>query len=201
MQHRKSRFAFAVLLTLFAGRAAFSSDAKLVQFAGEVERGHEFRQPIGHGLVFALIPETGNPGAQSGWTITVSPEHPPESSDCRDLAWVVMPPYRSYNQRYLNNTYGMTAKDAVEMSPRSFNFVLNCQDYRVEGERVNILLWPYSHSQREQDDALAKLGSSPQGQGKLWIDKSRVGKAARDIEGVNYGSIAWIRFHVEIRFP
>ena len=87
------------------------------------------------------------------------------------------------------------------MSPRDFNFVLNCQDYQVEGARVDILLWPYSHSQKEQDEALAKLGSSPQGQGKMWIDKWKIGKAAREIDGVNYGSIDWIQFHVEIRFP
>jgi hypothetical protein len=166
-----------------------------------VARDHAFRRPIGHGLVFALIPEAGNPGAQNGWTITISAKRPPEISDCADFAWVVMPPYRFYNHRYLSNTYGTTAKQALAISPRSFNFVLNCQDYQVERARVDILLWPYAHSKTEQEEAIAQLGSSPQGQGKLWIDKSRIGKAAREIEGVNYGSIDWIQFHVEIQFP
>jgi len=195
------RIGCAVLLALFAGGVAFSSDGKLVRFAGEVERDHEFRRPIGHGLVFALIPDRFYPGVISGWTITVSPQGPVENGECQEYSGVVMPPYRSCNPRYLSSSGCCTAEQAVRMSPRNFNFVLNCGDYQVEASRVKIVLWPGDHSDNEYNDALAKLGSSPQGHGKLWIDKSRIGKAAREIDGVNYGSLDWIQFHVEIRFP
>lgn len=199
-------FSLAIVLLLAAGERAFPAkenlgQEKLVRFTGEVARDHEFRWPIGRGLVFALIPDVDKSGAQSGWTITIAPERPPGNSDCRDFAWVVMPPYRSYNHRYLNNTYGTTAKEAVEMSPRNFNFVLNCADYQVEAARVRKVLWRGNESDEEYNDTLAKLGSSPQGHGKLWIDKSKISPAVREIEGVNYGSIDWIQFHVEIRFP
>ncbi len=191
----------AIPLALLAAATAYASGDKLVRFAGEVSRGREFRRPIGRGLIFVLVPDNSYPGIISGWTITVSPERPQEEPDCTDYAWVVMPPYRSSNARYLSTSYATQAEEAVAWSPRSFNFVLNCRDYEVESARVNIVLWPYSHSNNERDDALAKLGTSQQGKGNLWIDKSRIGKAAREVDGVNHGSIDWIQFHVEIRFP
>lgn len=206
MRNRPGRISFVVLLALTASGAAFSaedklSQDKLIRFEGEVSRDHEFRRPIGQGLVFALIPERSYPGVISGWTITVSPAAPAGNAACQEYAWVVMPPYRSYNPRYLSNSYGTTAAVAVQISPRNFSFVLNCGDYQVEASRVNIVLWPGDHTDKDYNDALAKLGSSPQGHGKLWIDDAKTGRAAKGVDGVNYGSIDWIRFHVEIQFP
>ena len=194
-------FGSAVLLALIAGVTASSSDAKLIRFSGEVARDHEFRRPIGHGLVFALVSDKSEPGAISGWTITIAPEAKQDHADSNDFAWVVMPPYRSSNSRYLSTTYGTTAKEAVGWSPRDFNFVLNCHDYQAEGARLDIALWPYSYSKQQQHDALAMLGTSAQGRGKMWIDKSKIRQAALAINGLNYGSIDWIQFHVEIQFP
>jgi hypothetical protein len=201
MQILAGRLELAVMLVLTAGVTAFSSDSKRVRFSGEVAHDHEFRRPIGHGLVFVLVPDNSYPGAISGWTITIAPEAKQDHTDCSDFAWVVMPPYRSYNSRYLSTTYGTTAKEAVGWSPRDFNFVLNCQDYQAEGAHVDIALWPYSYSKKQQDDALAMLGTSSQGRGKMWIDKSKIRQAALAVNGVNYGSIDWIQFHVEIQFP
>ena len=96
MQCTPGRFGVVVLLALATSGTTVSAETKLpqdklVRFAGEVARGHEFRRPIGHGLVAA-------------------------------------------------------------------------------GRRQV-------------------------------VDRSKISPAARDIESVNYGSIDWIRFHVEIRFP
>jgi hypothetical protein len=112
-----------------------------------------------------------------------------------------MPPYRDYNQRYLNTTYGTMAWQAIAMSPREFSFVLNSEDCRAEAAWVSALLFSNAPPEKEFAEARAKLGSSPRGRGNLWIDKSKISRAAHAIDGVNYGSIDWIQFHVEIRFP
>lgn len=201
-----SRYSLVLLLAFTAGGADLSTDDKvskdkLLRFAGEVARGHEFRRLIGHGLVFALIPDGFDQTVPGGWTITIAPDKLASNPECRDFVWVLTPPYRGYNQRYLTGSYEITSWQAVQMSPRKFNFVLNCMDYEIEAARVRTALWPYSYSKQQQDDALSKLGTSPQARGKLWIDKSKISRAALAINGLNYGSIDWIQFHVEIQFP
>lgn len=50
-------------------------------------------------------------------------------------------------------------------------------------------------------DAEAKMGTSPQGHGKLWVLDYKISAAPADIDGKNYGQIDWMRFRVEIQFP
>jgi hypothetical protein len=206
MHSSLGRIRFIALLALSASGAAPSREDKPtpdkpVRFTGELARGHEFRRSIGQGLIFALSPDSSDPSEAGGWTITIAPEKPAGNAACKDFAWVVMPPYRDYNQRYLNTTYGTMAWQAIAMSPREFSFVLNSEDCRAEAAWVSALLFSNAPPEKEFAEARAKLGSSPRGRGNLWIDKSKISRAAHAIDGVNYGSIDWIQFHVEIRFP
>jgi hypothetical protein len=184
-------------LALCAGLSA-EVKPEVVRFQTEVRSGEHFRARIGHGLELGLDP-TGD-----GWTIRVSPITVAEPG-CEDFSWVINPPFRAYNDLYLNPSYGMTAQDAVERSPREFKFVLNCAACKREDTFVRRLIESspigMARSQKQVDEAYAKLGTSPHGEGKLWVLRYKLSRAPEDIDGKNYGRIDWILFRVEIRFP
>jgi hypothetical protein len=190
----------AILFVLISAAASPLAGKKedIVRFQSDLSRGHNFHEPIGHGLVLILA-STGD-----GWDIRVSPQTAGER-ECEDFTWVVNPPFRNYNALYLNSSYGMTAQDAVDESPREFNFVLSCAGYKRESTFVRRLIEStpagFQHSEKQIAEAQAKLGTSPQGHGNLWILDYEISPAPKDIEGKNYGQIDWIRFRVEIRFP
>jgi hypothetical protein len=190
----------AVASLLVCAAAILPAEAKdeIVRFQSEISRGHNFRQPIGHGLVLVLA------AGDDGWTIGVSPQTVTER-ECGDFAGVVNTPFRNYNALYLNVSYGMTAQDAVEDSPREFNFVLSCAGLKRESTFVDRLIMSspagMQPTEKQVAEAEAKMGTSPQGHGKLWILDHKVSAAPEDIDGKNYGQIDWIRFRVEIRFP
>lgn len=184
------------LLSLAAGAQRDS-----LTFSGEVSLGQTFRKNIGHGLDFVLKPSTEAPGKITGWTIEVSPRTPLSNSRCIDYVWVVTPPYRSYNTRYLDTSYGTTAQEAVRTSPRDFRFVLNCADFETESKRVEIILWRYNYSQKDADKALAELGTSPLGKGSVWIEDYKIRPGEESAGTAEVGVIDWIKFRVEIKFP
>ena len=162
--------------------------AQAICFSGEVSVGEEFRKTLNAELEFVLKPS---------WNIAVARR--PES-DCGDFANVVNPPYRAHRSLYIDMSYGWTAEDEVATSPREFDFVTTCADYRRESERLTIVLWPYAASPQKYEAALAKLGSSPLGKGRLWITDSKISHAD-DTPDEKPGKIQWMRFSVEIRLP
>jgi len=169
-------------------------------FTGEASEGKSFRKDIGHGLDFVLTPASMG-GGITGWTIEISPQGKPSDPECGDFVWVVTPPYHSYNDRYIDTSYGTTAQEAVHISPREFNFVLVCKDYLKENERVERVLGSYSYSKQEVDEAMAMLGTSPLGKGRMWIEDSKITPGHDSGTGEGLGAIHWIKFKVEIKFP
>jgi hypothetical protein len=159
-------------------------------FSAELINGQDFHKALNDDLEFTLT---------NGWTIGVIPTH--KEGNCDEFAHLVNAPYRAHNQLYIDTSYGWTAEDEVLDSPREFRFVTNCTDYRVESERLALVLWPYTaKSELEYNKALADLGSSPLGTGRLWITGSRISHSA-DTPDDKRGTIEWIRFTVEIRLP
>ena len=118
---------------------AGAAQDKTVRFWGEVAQGLEFRKSIGRGLDFVLKPDTMGAGI-TGWTIQVSPHGNPPDPKCTDYLWVVTPPFRFWNHRYLSTEYANTAQEAVSFSPREFNFVLNCEDFLKERRQLDLVL-------------------------------------------------------------
>ena len=191
--------AYIVLLSTLFALPGHAQD-RTIRFTGQLKRGETFRKEINNDLAFVLVPNSTDPGAISGWTITVSPrgDHPKE---CDEFVWVVTQPYRGYNASYLDTSYGTTAEEAVKFSPREFNFVLNCSDYQVEEERVNRLLWSYNYTEAQVQEAQEKLGTSPQGSGRLWIRDYKISPAPKPAGDKNLGQIDSITFEVEIELP
>ncbi len=192
----------AILWLICAVLASPSGGAGVnrISFSGEVSQGQTFRKSIGHGLEFVLMPVSAG-GDITGWTIEVAPQGTPSDPQCNDYVWVVTPPFRFQNARYLDTEYGITAQEAVRASPREFSFVLNCADAKSEQGRLDVVLWPYSYLPRQVDEALAKLGSSPLGKGRLWIEKYRITPGRKSTAGVELGVIHWIKFKVQLEFP
>lgn len=158
-------------------------------FSGKVAAGHEFRKTLTPDLEFVLNP---------GWNIAIVPKH--AEGTCKEFASVVNSPYRAHRSLYIDMTYGWTAEDEVHASPRDFNFVTNCADYYTESERLNIVMWPYNATPQKYEEAMAKLGTSPLGRGRLWITDSKISHADDTAEEKS-GRIEWMAFTVEIKLP
>lgn len=164
-------------------------DTGAICFSGRVVNGQEFRHAINASLDFVLAP---------GWTIAIVPRQVQDK--CDEFASVVTGPQRAHRDLYIDTSYGWTAEDEMGSSPRTFSFVTNCADLAKESERLQIVLWGYGHTESEYNEALAKLGSSPLGKGRLWITGSKIthdGDTADD----KTGKIEWMEFSVEIKIP
>jgi hypothetical protein len=174
-------------------------------FEGEVSADHLFEKQFGE-LVFRLNPA----GAQSGWIIEVAPRSKmPKSNSSPDVdyVWVVNPPYRGRNTRYLDTSYGVTIKHLLESSPYDFNFVVDQQGYdeaSVLVEKATMSRPPGDHTSaediaRESDEATDRLLTRlPVSKGRLVILDSRIATAR---EAANDASIEWLKFRVSLRVP
>ena len=160
----------------------------MLRFPGEVSNGEAYQREIGAGVVLRLRP------TNTGWTIGIVPKV--QCEEYEDWASVVNPPYRGYNDLILDAAYNVKAKQAVALSPRKFSFVLTCEDYKRESGQLAIVLWPYRYSQQAVDNALAKLGTSPQGKATLTIVQSQV-SASND----GNDKIDWLKFSVAVSLP
>jgi hypothetical protein len=158
-------------------------------FSGKVSEGEEFRRALNTELDFVL---------ERGWTIAIVPKRPED--DCREFASVVNPPYSAHRPIYIDTGYGWTAEDETSDSPRKFQFVTNCADYRTESERLNIVLRPSTATPQKYKEALAKLRTSPLGNGRLWITDSKISHSG-ETPDEKLGKIEWMAFSVEIRLP
>ena len=171
-----------------------------VSFSGEVYANQTFEHEFG-ALRFRLNPQ----GASFGWNIEVAPRK--ETDPTRsEYVWVVTPPYHFGNIRYLDTSYGTKAEDAVKISPRDFNFVLDQEQFNRAADLVNLAISSHpvddhkSDAEHEKDgsDAIAAIESMSIGKGRLEIIDSRVDGSAGE-HGL--GAIEWLRFKVDLRVP
>jgi hypothetical protein len=112
--------------------------AEAICCSGKVSDGEEFRRALNADLEFVL---------KSGWTIAVVPAKP--EADCQELADVVNAPYHEHKDLFIDTSYGHTAEQEVSDSPREFRFVTNCADYRIESDRLLIVLGATPATPRE----------------------------------------------------
>ena len=180
-----------VALGCVAGAFAQGADKPVCRtgaicFSGVVSAGKEFHKDLNSELEFVLA---------GGWTIAIAPKRP--EKDCDEFASVVNAPYRAHQQLYIDTSYGWTAEEEVSTSPREFEFVTNCTDERVEAGRLSIVMWPYTATQEKYEEAMAKLGTSPLGHGRMWITGSTISHKD-DTANEKLGKIERMTFSVEI---
>ena len=171
-------------------------DCSSLKFSGELKKGQAFEKDVDSKLLFRLAPEL-HPANPQGWTIEIRSQADPK----HDYVWVATPPYRSSNPRYLDTGYGISARQAVDWSPRTFDFVLTEQDYEKLNGAVRILLWPYTYTEEEHDEAEKlwnEMLTNRTGQGRLQIVDFRLGSAGAEDE---VGWIESLKFEVELCLP
>lgn len=158
-------------------------------FSGEVQEGKEFRRTINDDLDFVL---TGGGG------IAIVPRHP-DDKNCSEFARVVTGPQRAHNDLEFDAAYDWTAEQEVETSPREFNFVTSCAEYRTAWALLQNLLWPEGDTTKLKE-ASARFGVLPTGKGRVWITDSKV---THSHDGIvpGHGVIEWMKFSVEINLP
>ena len=160
--------------------------------SGEVTSGNSFAREIGGGLIFRLVPTPGTLG--DGWDIEVVPKNGP-ADGYAEYSAIVTPPYHFYNPRYLDASYGITAREAVGISPRAFQFVESPADSQAAYEVVNSVVYA-ADWEAHKDSLAAAAAKISLGTGELKILDSRItpGKNNEDL-----GSIDWIKFEVVLR--
>lgn len=84
-----------------------------------------------------------NPG------ISIVSRHP-DGQNCDEFARVVTGPPRAHNPLELDAAYDWTAEQEVETSPREFQFVTTCADYRSAFAVLEAMLWPRNEKQFEE---------------------------------------------------
>jgi hypothetical protein len=149
--------------------------------------------------MFSLVP------SNSGWTIEINPQVV-NGNGPSEYIWVVTPPYRSSNPRYLDTTYGVSAEEAVHETPRSFNFVLTEAQYYEASRLVDLAISsrPLSDHrsqeelEKESKDAVAALMKLPVAVGQLLILDAKI-TSFRDSK--DSGSLDWIKFEAILRVP
>ena len=193
---------FAVISLFFTAAVAAPQKQKSraaeekvdVHFVGEVTRGNTFQQDIGRDLVFRLATTAGYDDI--GWKIEITPKDTPEDGPV-EFSAVATPPYRTYNARYLETSYGNTAKQAVAMTPRVFYFVQSEDDEHRAEECLNAAIYPTNVSDEEKVRVVQEQREIALGKGELRILKSRVGHSKTLTDA---GTIDWLRFEVDIEF-
>ncbi len=176
-----------------ASASASSSDPDEVRFTGEVTHEQPFARDVGHNLTFRLTPATADEGG--GWVIEMLPPVEP-SDDPIEFAAIATPPYHSYNDRYLAAAFGYSAKEAVQVTTRKFNFVQSVTDEHLADEVVNAALYPSTVGEADKSRIAAESAALKLGTGQLRILHSRItqGKAGSP------DTIAWVKFEVVLNF-
>lgn len=107
-----------------------------VSFGGEARAGQEWRQALGAGWVFRVLPIKGAGEDASGWDLVVDRE---VGAGFPDALLLATPPYRSVDEHEVATTFGLRAQDAVGWNPRDFHFLTTAEGLR-EGQRLFALL-------------------------------------------------------------
>jgi len=122
------------LAALLAARG-LSARAPCDTLSGRVRAGQSYEHPFGDGLRFRLRAEPSAPPNPAGWTIEVRPRSDGE----HEYSWVATPPYRFWNPRYVDTSYGVSAREAVARSVRRFGFVTGEEAYDRLARAVELL--------------------------------------------------------------
>lgn len=171
---------------------------RTVRFTGAISKGQTFEKQIGPRLFFRLLP------SELGWTISIGDKTGAEKNFCG----VVTPPYRGIHAIDIEGWHFRNAGNSGPNEPgpknvnapqevREFYFVLNDGDYRKAFDALQILLWPYSFSQQQVDQAQALHAQLPKGNGKLTIRDLKL----HTLEAGKQAGIDAMTFDVELNFP
>jgi hypothetical protein len=122
----------------FAGRSRLQPDASgprcsAVSFTAKLDAGNSFAQKVGN-LEFKIRAAHGK-ALCNGWTFTL------EDADGHDFIYPVNFPLRFNPSQLLGCSYGLTARQGLEMK-RRMRFILTERDYLRLDPLMKDALWP-----------------------------------------------------------
>jgi hypothetical protein len=164
---------------------------EVTRFAGIVEDGQSFEHVVNGDYTFRL--QSTADSELSGWTIEV--RTPRLAGPENELSAVATPPHRFWNPRYIETSYGWTARQAIEYGDREFSFV-RFEDYARLNEALVRLLWPNGATDAELEPARRTYDGMPRYPGRLRILDSTITPTS---DGT--GRLGRVRFDVELCVP
>jgi hypothetical protein len=141
-----------------AGNHPRQDTCRKVELQGEVNRGQEWRAPIGQGWAFRVIPIAGTPIAHtefSGWDLAID-----RDGIYPDALLLATPPYGSLNQREIATTFGLRAQDAIAWQPREFHFLTSEKDLTQARELYRIVMADSAQARQTTPSSLSPSSSS-----------------------------------------
>ncbi len=182
--------------------------SKVIKFSGEVANDQKFEKEIGNNLFFRLEP------GGSSWTISIGSKTSKTSvkdvgyENYNNFAAVVTPPYRGINNIYIEGWHFRNSDNSGpnELGPknvnapgevREFDFVLNDTDYQKASEALNKMLWSYSYSEQEVNEATIIHENLSKRHGKLTITDLKLNNLLVEKQA----GIESMKFDVELNFP
>ena len=126
----------------------------------------------------------------------------------KNFCGVVTPPYRGINAIQIEGWHFRNSDNTGANEPgvknvnapqevREFQFVLNDGDYRTAFDALQKMLWPYSFSKRQIDQAQSVHAKLPKGNGKLTIR----GVKLNALEAGKQAGIDEMMIDVELNLP
>lgn len=167
------------------------------KFSGEVLKGRSFEKQVRANLYFRLVPD------ELGWSISVG-----SKAGENNFCGVVTPPYRGVNGIYIEGWHFRNSDNSGPNEPgaknvtapqrlRQFYFVLDDADYRKAFDALQILLWPYTYSKQQIDEAENVHAKLPKGRGSLNIRDLKL----NTLEPGKQAGIDQMTFDVELIVP
>ena len=112
---------------------AAGNSCRAASFTVKLDAGKSYAQEVG-GLQFKIRAATGK-GSCNGWAFTL------EDAEGNDFIYPVNMPLRFNPSQFLGCSYGLTAKQGLEMK-RNMRFILSEQDYLRLDPLMRNALWP-----------------------------------------------------------
>lgn len=98
----------------------------------------------------------------------------------------------------MDTSYGLTADQALSLTPRRFAFVASPEEYAVATEALDILLWPGTHAPEQVEAATATIAALRTYPGTLSILD---GGTIPPDSAHPLGLIEWMSFRVDLCLP
>jgi hypothetical protein len=167
-----------------------------VKLIGEVVEGQMFERDIGAGLIFRLVP------GEHGWTIFIGDKNKPENN----FSSVATPPYHGVNNIDIKGWHFRNSDNTGQNEPgaknvntpgdvRKFYFVLNNTEYQKASDALQKILYSYSYSIQEVEEA--EHVHVLKGWGTLTVKDLKL----NTLEADKQAGIDSMKFEVEFFFP
>jgi hypothetical protein len=186
-QARQQRNAFRAVPMAAAGTAQAAS--AIAYFSGEVNRGQKFEKSFAPNTIFRLEPYAGN---DSGWSIRIVPGAD-AASQAIDCIGAIEEPAHGDTKLAIDLPADSGAETA-SWKKRDFSFVGNAADCKTAWQLMNDANYGTNLSDKEREEASAKLGKIPTQHATFRILETVVGPRTASNEK---GTIERLKFEVE----